>query len=237
VKHTAGFAVGNLALTTLNDGSLFTTSDILGGLWRNSKFRLFRYNWADPPTGSPPGPVEEILAGSIGEVKLSEGMVAAELRDLRQYFQHPVGSPSSRTCRYRLGDSNCRVDLGSPNNWTETGTVAAVTTRQQFTASGLGHGGSPSQDDWYTEGELTWLTGANSGIAVKVQGSRSSGVMTLAWAMFADIAASDTFSVVAGCRRRLEEDCRDKFNNVLNFGGEPHRPGVDDLTKPVTFSV
>jgi hypothetical protein len=40
----------------------------------------------------------------------------------------------------------------------------------------------------------------------------------------------DTYSVHAGCRKRLAEDCLAKFDNVLNFQGEPHRPTVDDLT-------
>jgi len=36
---------------------------------------------------------------------------------------------------------------------------------------------------------------------------------------------------VAGCRKRLDEDCRLKFDNVLNFQGEPHRPTVDAITE------
>jgi hypothetical protein len=27
-------------------------------------------------------------------------------------------------------------------------------------------------------------------------------------------------------------DCVDKYNNILNFQGEPHAPGVDALTSP-----
>jgi hypothetical protein len=40
----------------------------------------------------------------------------------------------------------------------------------------------------------------------------------------------DTYEAIAGCRKRFEEDCQTKWNNELNFGGEPHRRGVNVLT-------
>ncbi len=52
-----------------------------------------------------------------------------------------------------------------------------------------------------------------------------------------DIQVGDTFDVIAGCRKRLTEDCKVKFNNVLNFQGEPHLPGIDRLTAMADVSV
>ena len=46
-----------------------------------------------------------------------------------------------------------------------------------------------------------------------------------------DAAIGDTYSAIAGCRKRLTEDCKTRFANVLNFQGEPHLPGIDLLTK------
>jgi uncharacterized phage protein (TIGR02218 family) len=40
------------------------------------------------------------------------------------------------------------------------------------------------------------------------------------------IQAGDTFSITAGCDKRFET-CRDRFSNVVNFGGFPHMPGND----------
>ena len=39
-----------------------------------------------------------------------------------------------------------------------------------------------------------------------------------------DLAASDTFSIVAGCDKRWAT-CKDKFSNGNNFRGFPHIPG------------
>lgn len=56
------------------------------------------------------------------------------------------------------------------------------------------------------------------------------GVITLSLPMLLTVAVGNSFSIVAGCRKRLAEDCVAKFNNVLNFQGEPHLPGIDQLT-------
>ena len=77
---------------------------------------------------------------------------------------------------------------------------------------------------------LTWLTGGNAGLQAKVKSHTVAGVITLMLPMPSDPVAGDTFDIIAGCRKRLHEDCRDKFDNVVNFQGEPHLPGVDYLT-------
>ena len=210
-------AVDNLALTTLDDGSIFARSAVIGGLWQNAAVYFFRYNWASPADG-----VEPLTAGTIGEVQLMQGQVRAEVRGLQQYLQQPVGIVSSKTCRARLGDGACGVNLTS---FTHSGTVTGVTSAQVFTASGLAQAA-----DYFGDGLVTWLTGDNAGLRQKVKTHETGGVFTLALPMPATITVGDTFTAIAGCHKRLTEDCKTKFNNVLNFQGEPHRPGIDELT-------
>jgi uncharacterized phage protein (TIGR02218 family) len=232
----AGAQVGNLELTTFNDGSVFSVVEVLSGVWKNAAFVIFRYNW-ESVGGSPEDGVDTLLTGTLGEGELRKNELVIELRDLRQYFQQSVGSASSKTCRYRLGDSRCGIELaGSPNLWTKTITVTGVTSNQVFTDASR-----TEPSDWFTEGILTWLTGNNAGLSQRVKdyalGSPAAGEFTLAFPMLSAVQVGDTASVHAGCRKRLEEDCRDKFDNVLNFGGEPHRPGIDALTQAVDVDV
>jgi hypothetical protein len=44
-----------------------------------------------------------------------------------------------------------------------------------------------------------------------------------------EVVVGDAYSLLPGCRKRLAEDCRDKFNNVVNFRGFPHVPGINRL--------
>ena len=229
IATSAGLAVDNLELNTLDDGTLFTRADVLNGKWRNATFSIVRYNWASPGDG-----VEPLLAGVIGNVELRQGMVVCEFRGLQQYLQQPVGSVNSKTCRCNFADfpaasgsSLCRLSAGT---YTRASTVSAVTSRQVFTSSALWTAAPTA--DYYGEGVLTWTSGNNTGRQIKVKTYVASGVLTLMLPMAADIQVGDGFSIVAGCRKRLAEDCVAKFANVLNFGGEPHVPGLDSLTAP-----
>lgn len=222
----ANVAVGNLELTTLHDGTVFTTADILGGVWRNAAFVIFRYNWNSISDG-----IETLLSGTIGEVELKQNTVVAELRDIRQYLQPAVGPLSSKTCRYRLGSTSkydgglCMKDI-SAAPFTMPFTVTSVTSNQIFRDLAR-----LEAADYFGEGSVIWLTGDNAGIERKVKEYAANGTFTLALPMVVAIQVGDTGTAIVGCRKRLEEDCLDKFDNVLNFGGEPHRQGLDDVTQ------
>lgn len=299
IQIGAGAAVGNLELTTLHDGSVFTANDVRSGKWRNAAFFIFRYNWANVADS-----VDNILAGNFGEVELRANVVVAELRDLRQYLQQPVVAVSSKNCRYRLGVNNgissrCPVRLDPPA-WVAltaytvrvagdagTGSVvkhASVGNRHfKCTTAGTSGAGAPAWDttigntttdgtvvwttiqaltvegtlssvtsnqvfrdntrteaaDYFAEGTLTWLTGNNAGLAMKVKDYAADGTFTLVLPMLGAVQATDTYRVTAGCRKRHDRtsanpagvsDCIDKFDAVLDFGGEPHRKGLNDVT-------
>ena len=217
LEVTAGLAVDNLELTTLDDGTIFSRVEVLSGVWRNADFVISRYNWASPSDG-----VEIRMVGTVGEVHLKRGSITAELRGLQQYLQQPIGSVTSKTCRARLGDSLCRVVL---TGYTFTGSVTASASQQVFTDST-----KAQSADYFAEGIVTFTSGVNAGLSQKVK-TFTGGVFTLALPMLQTIAPGTTFTVVAGCRKRLE-DCSSKFGNVLNFQGEPHLPGVDQITAP-----
>ena len=144
------------------------------------------------------------------------------LRGLQHYLQQPVGSVSTKTCRTRLGSALCGVTLAS---FTVTGTLTGVTSQQAFTDTARAEA-----DDYFAEGVLTWTGGSNAGLSYRVR-AYASDTFTLAVPPVLPVQVGDTYSVRAGCRKRLDEDCITKFDNALNFQGEPHRPTVDDITE------
>lgn len=223
IELSAALNVDNLELTTLDDGAVFSKADVFDGLWRNAAFTLFAYNWANLSDG-----IDIKLVGTLGEGEILRSTVMFELRGLQQALQQPVGDVSTMTCRARLGDARCRKDL------TAFRFTGAVTTagQQTFTASAMAQA-----TDYFTEGQIDWLTGVNAGRSRKVKAHVSGGVFTLALPMLLPVSIGDTFRATAGCMKRLMQDCGPKFANVLNFVGEPHRPTMNDLTKPATPSV
>lgn len=214
----AGLAVDNLELRLLDDTSLITRADALSGIWRNASFTMFEYNYVTPTDG-----INTLIKGRFGEVTLGNGEIVVELRGLQQALQQSVGSVSSKTCRARLGDAACTKPLGP---LTVTGTLTAVNGKQIFTDTAR-----TEADDWFAEGIFTFTSGPCAGLSQKVK-TYAADTFTLSLPMILQPAVGNTYSVVAGCRKRLLEDCITKFGNVLNFQGEPHLPGMDALTKP-----
>lgn len=83
---------------------------------------------------------------------------------------------------------------------------------------------------YFSYGTLTWLTGANAHYKMEVRAS-SIGTITLALPMTYPIAIGDTYSVIAGCDKTAAT-CRTRFNNFVNFRGEPYIPGTDAILRP-----
>jgi uncharacterized phage protein (TIGR02218 family) len=225
IATSAGLNVDNLELSTLDDGTVFNRTEVLAGLWNNAAFSLFRYNWASPSDG-----IDTLMAGTLGEVTLRRSTIVAELRGLQQYLQQPVGNVSTKTCRARFADYpvpvsdtvRCRLTAAS---FTFAGTVTTATSNQQFTATAL-----TQAADYFGEGIVVWTSGPNANLSQKVKAHTTGGVITLSLPMLFTVAVGHTFDIIAGCRKRLDEDCDVKFSNVLNFQGEPHAPTVDAFT-------
>jgi uncharacterized phage protein (TIGR02218 family) len=219
VTWTSGAAVNSLQLTILPDDDI-PENDLIAGLWDFARFFLFEANYLDPAGG-----INPLLRGWTGQVDATNTGYTLELRGLKQAWQQPLGAVTQKTCRSRLGDAGCTIDLtGSPANYTRTYLVSAVASRHVFTCSA-----ATEVADWYGNGTAEFLTGANALFSGKVK-EFAAGVFTLSLSMPYTIQVGDSVRVVAGCRQRLLDDCKLKFNNVLNFQGEPHLKGIDLLT-------
>lgn len=80
-------------------------------------------------------------------------------------------------------------------------------------------------DAFFDGGLLTWLKGSNAGQSMEVKKyTAANGEFELVLPMVSPITLSDTFRVHAGCFKRLIEDCQMKFDNIVNFRGEPFVP-------------
>lgn len=214
----AGLGVNNLELTVLPDDESVTRADLLTGVWDNARFDLFEANYKSLGDG-----INTLLSGVTGEVTVNRGSFVVEMRGLSQFLNQPIGIVMSKTCRARLGDAACTVDLGP---FTVTGTLTGVTSRRVVTDSAR-----TEADDWFTEGIFRATSGANATPIEYERRVRVYGSDTFEFDLpFPyDFETGDTYEVIAGCRKRLE-DCRDKFDNVLNMRAEPHGRGLDVLT-------
>ena len=226
VRGSHDLSVDDLEAQGALDSLAITERDVLSGLWDGAAFRIIELDWTNPAAGA------DVLAwGWFGRIKTIGGRFVAELLGPTVKLQSAIGQIYQAGCRARLGDSRCTVSLAAH---TATGEVSAVTTNRTFAAT---DGGSPAgaitvpsgDDSYWTHGLLTWTGGDNDGLEMEVA-SFDGTDMVLLLPMPNDVQVGDTFSIVAGCDHSLAT-CRDRFDNVLNFRGEPHAPVSDDVIR------
>lgn len=217
VSISAALNVDNLDLKGYFDSEAITQADLEAGLWDGAEIQILRINWANVANGA-----ESLFTGEVGEFSSRSGLYVAEARSLSDKVNKVVTRLFLPGCPYTLGDANCTFNLASV---TVTGTVTAVTDRREFTTSVV------AADDEYSWGVLTWTAGDNIDRSMEVKQYGSSGAVVLQLPMASEVQVGDTFTISPGCRKTREE-CRDRFNNIINFGGFPDIPGLDEMIRP-----
>lgn len=218
IEDQLGLAVSNLDVDGALSSAAITEDDLNAGLYDDASVIIMRVNWQDVSQRV------VLRSGFLGQVTRGEAAFSAELRGLAAKLDQAAGRVFQRTCAWELGDSRCQIDLGAPAS-NGSGAVTSVISNFDFTASGIGSFASGI----FSRGKIVWATGDNAGLAIEVkshsQGSPNSR-LSLFLPMPRPIQVGDTFSITAGCDKRFET-CRDRFSNVVNFGGFPHMPGND----------
>jgi uncharacterized phage protein (TIGR02218 family) len=214
VASQAGLTVDNLEFEGILSAASLTEEDILSGRYDHAEIHLFMVNYADPSMGK-----LHLKTGWLGEVTLQGGQFVAEMRGLSSRLQQTIGEVYTSTCRASLGDARCGVHLAA---YTFTGSVTATETAYAFKDST-----KTQANDYFAGGVVRFTSGANAGLSMEVR-DFSVGRFGLFLPMPYAIAVGDSFTVSAGCDKRFDS-CVARFNNALNFRGEPHVPGTDKL--------
>lgn len=189
-----------------------TEDDLALGRWDGAKVDLFAVAWdgdADPIA---------LVAGELGEVATHGDSFTAELRGAAHRLAAPVCPTISPECRAELGDKRCRVDLAGR---TVTARVISSSRGELQIDRAL--------DDRFRFGRLRYRSGANCGastVILSVAGDR----VRVRDLPRADVETGCRVEIREGCDKRFET-CVGRFDNAVNFRGEPHLPGNDLLTR------
>ncbi|GAG32745.1 unnamed protein product [marine sediment metagenome] len=71
-------------------------------------------------------------------------------------------------------------------------------------------------------------SGLNKGVAREIDSNTGPGTFSLFLPTPLDLTIGDQFDIYPGCKKRWEEDCALRFDNSINFQGEPFVPGDDE---------
>lgn len=185
---------------------------IASGVYDNARCYLFATSWANPVEDEEP-----LTASIFGKATLIDDRFVIEEMVLIDALNQSVGSTYTAGCQKTFGNTTgplitrCNKALGP---LTVTGTLTSVTSRLICRDSTRAEAA-----DYFAYGLLSFTSGANAGLkAIQVKRHEADGTLELFEAMPYPMVIGDAYSLIPGCRKRLE-DCRDKWNNVINFGG------------------
>jgi uncharacterized phage protein (TIGR02218 family) len=195
------------------------------------------HSYVEFPCDLAPEPLPLATGWKIGNVEIRDNGFTAELRSRSQHLQQQVLELYTPMCRAKLGDSRCGIDLeDSGDTYRHTGSVTSVTEdRRKFIDTSV----TGITEDVFRYGLLTWSDPEssgesdhnNAGFAMEVKKySPDTKEFELFEAMPYEIEVGDGFTVTWGCDKSTIT-CRDRFDNIVNFRGEPFVPGSDAVIK------
>jgi uncharacterized phage protein (TIGR02218 family) len=215
IRTTTGLAVDNLDIDGLLSSPSLTEADLVAGKWDYAEIEVFEVNYKNVAMGT-----LHHRRGHLGEIKSGLHNFTAELRGLTQAYTNIIGESYSAGCRANFGDTRCKINVTS---YTVTGAVSTQPSDRQTFADAT----RTESAGWFDYGLVTWAAGANSGASMEVKNYALTGTLvTLVLPMPYTINSGDSYAMIAG-DDKLFTTCVSKFNNGINFRGEPHLPGID----------
>lgn len=214
IHNSSELSVDHLEVEGILSSAGINQTDMMAGLYDGAEISIFAVNYEDVGAGT-----IALRHGWIGEVRFDGSMFVAEMRGLTQKLAQHIGGHYSPVCRATLGDAQCRVSMTSR---TVNGVITSILSQQTFSDSSR-----TEAAQLFTHGVLTFTSGANKGISTEILSFQSPEIQLALPLPFTPMIG-DAYSMTQGCDRSFTT-CSTRFNNALNFRGEPHIPGTDRL--------
>lgn len=172
-------------------------------------------------------------AQTILEIRLVAGSTPSQMPSTFDIQYSDNGSDWTTTITYSgnswstNGESQSFLaQLPEETDYTRSGTLTAATDNANFADSSLTDG-----DGYFNYGVITFTSGNNNGLSKEIKNHISAGgVIELFEPMPFTVQIGDDYDIVAGCDKLLST-CKTRFDNVVNFGGEPHVPGLNTVNR------
>jgi uncharacterized phage protein (TIGR02218 family) len=190
-----------------------SAQDLTLGRWDRARVGLSAADWQNNNAGT-----SDLFAGELGIIQSGDDEFSAELIGAAAKLDRPVCPATSRECRAELGDRQCRVDLAGR-------TIRADVLGVEGNALEL----NVALDERYLLGRLRFQTGPNCGLSTVITAVNGSTVYMRDLPR-GSIEPGGEVELREGCDKSLET-CAARFENAVNFRGEPHLPGNDVLTR------
>lgn len=206
-----------------------TRDQLASGVFDNARVYIFQCNFLAPVED-----YEEIASGFFGKTTLEDDKYRVEGMSLIDALNQSTGDTYTAPCPNTFGDPDCGITLSLTE---AAGTLTHATSRFVVRDSARAESA-----DWFGAGTMRFTSGLNAGLKpIEVRSYAADGTITLFDALYYAPSVGDAYTLVPGCRKRLE-DCRDKWGNVAVTNGVhplklyPNKGGFNGFSNVPTSS-
>ncbi len=198
------------------DSEDISEQDIRSGRVDNAVLEIFMLDYNDVEAGS-----VLVKKGQVSRITDSGGRYILGITGALDRLENNITEIYSPLCRARFGDTKCGKNIGE---FTFTGMIEEVLNERTLFDSAR-----TEEKNYFDRGVIKFTSGANSGFSTEVK-RYENGRIWLSIPFPSPIQAGDEYEISAGCNKKFST-CSGRFNNAVNFRGEPHIPGIDKVFK------
>ena len=200
-------AQDNFSINGIIDNNFISEKFLMDGGFANSYLEVFLVDIESL--------TKTILkTGWIGGIKYSKKNFTAEIHSLADKTKNLIGKCYSASCRAEFGDQFCKINK---ENYTVSGKITKLAETNNFIDESL-----QEPDDYFSNGMLVFTSGINKDCKYTVREFRENKI-SLDSILAIKMQIGDQYQIIAGCNKMIDT-CVEKFNNVINFRGEPFIP-------------
>lgn len=212
IQTSTGMAAGAMDLEGIAAAGGITRDQVASGVFDNARLYCFATSWRAPVEDQEP-----LGAATLGRTTVEDDRYRIEMMMLVDALGQTVGRTTTPGCDLDFGSQWCGKNLA---DYTVAGTITHVTSQTVFRDAAR-----TELEDWFGRGRIHFTSGPNVGLApLEIKSYAADGTVTTFEPAYYPVEGGHDYVMVAGCRKRWKTDCRDKFDNVVNFGGFPAQP-------------
>jgi len=212
IESTASVSIDNLEIGGFLNSESISKEDILSGLYDHAFLEIFIVNYQDVSQ-------KKIIlkSGYLGEVRLKNNQFTAEVRGLSEKLANKIGNLYSPTCRAKFCDRECKVKKPHALKCK----IISIINKVEIKIN------KNIDDSLYNYGVIN-IPDKKQNLFIPIK-SCNDNIINLMFAL-PKLKLPTTCVIYSGCDKTFASCCN-IYNNALNFRGEPHVPGIDELHK------
>ncbi len=219
IQENCNFSVDNFDIEGILDNDLIKSDEILQGLYDKALIEVYLVNVDYSKYAQ-----QDIIflkRGYIGNIKLiGDNKFIAEINGLLQIAEQHVTNRYSLNCRANFCDKRCGLDF---NQFAYAGQITKAIDNKTFQDEN-----SQKPNGYFDYGIVLF---EHNGLIIENNVKfYINNTFELTMPSKFQLEIGINYYAIAGCDKSAKT-CAEKFQNIVNFRGEPHIPGMEKIYK------